>query len=58
MEERRSSVLQRWLAVKRPAFLFISGLLIPSVFQSLKPSAHFFTQLSKVLKLSKVQEVS
>lgn len=32
--------------------------LPPSVFQSLKPSAHFFTQLSKVLKLSKVQEVS
>ena len=26
-------------------------------FQSLKPSAHLFTQLSKVLKLSKVQEV-
>lgn len=28
-----------------------------TVFQSLKPSAHLFTQLSKVLKLSKVQEV-
>lgn len=26
-------------------------------FQSLKPSVHLFTQLSKVLKLSKVQEV-
>lgn len=25
--------------------------------QSLKPSVHLFTQLSKVLKLSKVQEV-
>lgn len=29
-----------------------------TVFQSLKPSAHLFTQLSKVLKLTKVQEVT
>jgi hypothetical protein len=27
-------------------------------FQSLKPAPHLFAQLSKVLKLSKVQEVS
>lgn len=38
----------------------ISVILIEfdvTFFQSLKPSAHLFTQLSKVLKLSKVQEV-
>lgn len=28
------------------------------LFQSLKPAPHLFAQLSKVLKLSKVQEVS